>query len=103
MRVIKPGHRYILANFEQPENGQTIQFIEKEPDPSEPAKLYTVSDGTTNEEMLAVLIDRANHLQNKMPCQENTDAIEHLRSALAAWESRTAKRKARGVEGTHQA
>ena len=36
-------------------------------------------------------------------CRENALAITHLEEALHWLESRTAKREARGVEGTHQA
>ena len=31
MKVITQGHRYRLAGFENPENVQEIQFIEKNP------------------------------------------------------------------------
>lgn len=34
-------------------------------------------------------------------CQENADAILHLEKAIAALESRTARREAAAVEGTH--
>lgn len=33
---------------------------------------------------------------------KNAEAIEHLEAALVALDSRTAERKERGVEGTHQ-
>lgn len=35
-------------------------------------------------------------------CAENTEAIKHLDAALAVLNSRTARREAEGVEGTHQ-
>jgi hypothetical protein len=37
----------------------------------------------------------------KFSCVENLAAIDHLHQALAELEDRTAKREARGVEGTH--
>lgn len=35
-------------------------------------------------------------------CDENTEAIGHLHLALAVLNSRTARREAAGVEGTHE-
>src|SRR5262245_22230250 len=53
---------------------QTLQFIEKSTDPSgvgmgdDGVTLYTVNNGTTNEEVLEMLIDRVKYLQAKFPC-----------------------------------
>lgn len=100
MKILTPNHRYELANFENPEKpGQVIQFIEKSYDGFSPMK--TVSDGTTNEEMLRVLIDRLRGMnENKMGCRENSIAITKMEEALMWLEKRTADRRARGVEGT---
>lgn len=103
MQVITPGHKYALQGFEHPEQAQIIQFIEKEPDPHGGDELITIHDGTTNEELLAVLIDRMQHLQAKFPCRENAVATTHLETALMWLEKRTADRKKRGVEGQHKA
>ena len=100
MTTITPGHKYIAANFENPSNGQTIQFIEKRP---EGESLVTINDGTTNEELLAILIDRLNFLQTKFPCRENAIAITHIETGLLWLNRRTQNRVARGVEGTHKA
>src|SRR5438034_527603 len=94
-----PGHYYDLDNFE--EGVQEQRFIHKEPDIDSKVEgaLKTVSDGTTNEEVLACLIHRLNYLQNKFPCRENAIAITHIETALLWLNHRTANRKARGVEG----
>src|SRR5439155_12745737 len=86
MKVITPGHKYELENFEKLEQtGQVLQFIEKRP-ASEPVPfpnaLETANDGTTNEEVLAVLIDRLNYLQGKFPCRENAIVITKLEESL---------------------
>ena len=65
-------------------------------------EMRTVNDGTTNEEVIRVLVDRINYLQSKFGCRENAIAITHLETALLWLEKRTADRKARNVEGTHQ-
>lgn len=112
MIALTEGHKYGLNNFENPEEGQTIQFIQKEPISKEthpqywengktPASgtLHTVADGTTNEELLAVLIDRIQYLQAKFPCRENAIVITNLEESLMWLEKRTADRKKRNVEG----
>ena len=101
MKVITQGHKYELSNFEQdlPEINQTLQFIHKEPTVIGKPELTTVSDGTTNEEVLRVLIDRMQFLQAKFPCRENAIVITNLEESLMWLEKRTADRKARGVEG----
>lgn len=104
MNVITPGHRYSLDQFENPSTSipQTLQFIEKQPNPlGVEGALETVNNGTTNEEVLAVLIDRLNYLQAKFPCRENSLAITKIQEALFWLNFRTANRTARGVEGKH--
>ncbi|MGE7777370.1 DUF7681 family protein [Chitinophaga sp. NPDC101104] len=102
MQILTPGHRYVAANFENAEHGQTIQFIEKQPVSEGSTEIVTVNDGTTNEELIAVLVDRLNFLNGKFPCRENAIAITHLETALLWLNKRTEDRKKRGVEGTNQ-
>ena len=61
MKVLTEGHKYSLQNFESKEETQTIQFIEKKQVVKD--ILVTVNDGTTNEEVIEMLIDRLNYLQ----------------------------------------
>lgn len=104
MKVIVPGHLYELENFENKEApGQKLQFIHKEKIEEGSPILTTLSDGTTNEEVLAVLLDRLNSMQAKFPCRENQVAVTHIETALLWLNHRTASRKARGVEGKHLA
>ena len=103
MIILTPGHKYELANFEQPATtGQVLQFIEKEPDPHGGDVPITVNDGTTNEEVLKVLINRMQHLNAKLPNRETSIAITHCEDALLRLEKRTSDRTARGVEGTYK-
>ena len=97
MTILTEGHKYIAQNFENKEAGQTIQFIEKTGLPGMP--LTTVNDGTTNEELLTILIDRINYLNGKFPCRENSLAITNMEQALMWLEKRTRDREKRGVEG----
>ncbi len=105
MKVITEGHKYQLENHEHPVGipEQVLQFIDKKPagDGFLAGSLITVNEGTTNEEVLRVLIDRMNSMQAKFPCRENAIVTTHLETALLWLEKRTADRKARGVEGKH--
>lgn len=64
MKVLTAGYKYRLESFEGG-SPQEIQFIEKVPIAQGEPELRTVNDGTTNEEVLAMLIDRAKHLPEK--------------------------------------
>jgi hypothetical protein len=106
MKIITTGHKYELASFE---NGpaQTLQFIEKVMAPVQSEQvshaLVTVNDGTTNEEVLRVLIDRLQYLNGKFPCRENAIVITKLEESLMWLNKRTADRQARSVEGKAEA
>lgn len=102
MKVIVEGHRYELENFERKDaQGQVLQFIEKKPVSEGSGELRAVNDGTTNEEVLEVLINRMQSLQAKFPCRENAIVTTKLEECLMWLNKRTADRKARGVEGKH--
>ncbi len=99
MNVLVPGHVYEVAYFENSEYSQRLSFIHKQPSQNDRTILELVEDGTTNEEVLAMLIDRVKFLQDKFPCRENAIVITKLEEALMWLEKRTADRKARNVEG----
>ena len=100
MKVKVSGHTYELSNFENKDvEGQTLQFIHKEPKEAGSTELKTIADGTTNEEVLEVLIDRLNFLQSKFPCRENAIVITKLEESLMWLNKRTADRTKRNVEG----
>lgn len=104
MKVIVAGHLYQLSNFENTDApGQELQFIHKEPVENGSAILKTLADGTTNEEVLEVLIDRMKFLQNAFPCSENEIVITKLEESLMWLNKRTADRKKRNVEGQNRA
>jgi len=102
MKVLTQGHLYSLDGFENPNNTQRVQFIHKEKSTTTESDLVTISDGTTNEEVLAMMLNRMSFLQDKFPCEENAEAIEGIQKAISALERRTADRVSRGVEGKHE-
>jgi hypothetical protein len=93
-----PGHRYLLENFKNKAESQEIQFYQKLASENSEEEI----DGTTNEEVLAMLIDRIGYLNAKFPSPYNESALSSIEDALAALSERTAERQARGVEGTNQ-
>jgi hypothetical protein len=106
MRILVPGHRFALKNMGN-DGEQIVQFIQKAPhvvNPDDPVatvrEFVTVEEGTTNEEVLLMVLARLNYLNVKMPCRENALAITKLEEALMWLDRRTASRTARGVEGT---
>lgn len=95
--VNDPGHDYEVHNVE---NGtQHILFIKKEA--LDGGELKTIHDGTTNEGVLDVILDRIKVLDRAMPSEYNKIAIAGIVQAICAMEDRTEERKNRGVEGKH--
>lgn len=92
MKTVVPGHEYELLNASGTRVVDRIEFINKKD-----GKL--VKDGTTSEEVIAVLIDRIEFLDTKFACKENKAAVKSLKAALASLQKRTADRTERGVEG----
>jgi predicted transcriptional regulator len=110
MNPIVPGFKYELANFSGT-GVQTISFVQRLPEKkliltkdakNEFRRMETVNDGTTNEEVLAMLLQRLIHLQHLLPCTENFLACHHIELALTVLTNRTADRVKRNVEGTAQ-
>jgi len=59
-------------------------------------------NGIANEDALVMVLARLEGFQNtQYACAENEDAIFHIEAALKVLRSRTDKRVARNVEGTH--
>ena len=75
---------------------QKIIFYKLNPDGS-------YENGTTLEEVIDCAISRLADLNSRFECKENVEAIRHLKEAFRFLEMRTLDRKARGVEGKHEA
>jgi hypothetical protein len=98
--VIEEGHVYSLHGVEKgAEGAQGLVFIKKEVDDTTNV-LVTAHDGTTNEAVLEVLIDRLTFLNRRVPSEHNETAIDRLNDALRALRARTEDRVERGVEGS---
>ena len=84
--------KYELRNFVNPEKpGQVLQFIEKRDG-------TTVNDGTTNAELVRVLLARMDDLPSSTEVEE---ARKHFEVGLAHLQARTARRTARELARKH--
>lgn len=104
MHELLTGHIYEMAVIHAGADGkdvvrkdyaQKIEFMKKED-----GKI--VMQGTTNEEVLRMMIARMKYLQDKLPCIENAIVINRLEESLLWLNVRTKKRVEQGVENTHQ-
>lgn len=101
MKVIEPAHVYEVENFVDKNISQTITFLKKQPKEEGSTELELVHDGTTNEEVLSVILDRLQSGNAKVPSRETAIAITKIQEALMWLEQRTKDRLSRGVEGTN--
>jgi len=87
MIVLDWGHHYEIEQLDNPdESKQKIVFV----------KRYCGFDnhpGTTNQELLRVLISRVQFLENQLSWIGNEQIIHHLRMALVLHEARALIRK----------
>lgn len=89
MKVTEEGHIYRVRHMDSAEE-QELMFINR-------LNGAQVHDGTTNEEVLEVLIDRMRYLQKRMPCRENAIVLTKLEECLMWLQRRKALRVDQGV------
>lgn len=99
MKCLDDCHRYEMDNFLADAVPEIINFYRMSLDGDK-------TPGTTNEEVIRVLIHRLTFLNEKwmdgkFRCRENSLAITKLEEALMWLNKRTEDRLARKVEGTH--
>ena len=98
MHEKEEGHVYVLSNYSEGisplynTTAQQLSFMKK-------VNGTIVGEGTTNEEVLKMMVHRMNYLQSKFPCRENAIVITKLEECLMWLNYRTEKRVAQGVEG----
>lgn len=99
MRSIVDGHTYELENSDG--TVQPLQFIHKEI--KDDGALEVVAEGTTNEEVLEVMIARLTCLHENLPDLYTKNALGDLQHALEQLQARNSDRERRGVKGTNNA
>lgn len=85
MKIIDPGHEYELASIDG-ELPQRIKFVKR-------FRGVENHPGTTNQEVLRMLIDRVMRLNLEQPWNGNLEIVQHLRAALVLHEARALLRK----------
>jgi hypothetical protein len=83
MFAIKEGHKYTLATLDGNEVAH-LQFVDR--------GFGTETAGTTNQEVLRVLIDRVKYLDKELHWEGNEQILKHLRLALVLHEARHLER-----------
>jgi hypothetical protein len=90
MKVVTPGHKYVLEGYGVSSGtNQTVTFIAK----SSNAEFLI---GTTNEEVISMLLDRLSHQQSINHSQDTMEALTYLKQAkrvLARRADKKVKRK----------
>lgn len=92
MFVRDPGHDYVLASLDG-DAPQRLTFVKRE-GPGFPGNVGS-HPGTTTQEVLRALIDRAKYVNGQVPCAETEAAEALMQSALFLLELRAARRHAR--------
>ena len=82
MKVLDGGHTYILQNNKSDKCDVTLKFFK---DRVINGDGY---EGTTNQEVLRVLIDRVKFLDKQVPHKNNQEILYHLRKAIILHEQR---------------
>jgi hypothetical protein len=95
MRVIDPGHIYELRHLDDPvgESFSMLKFVKREGD-GYPGNVGHYS-GTTTQEVLRALVDRAKYVDNQIHDNANDQVLWHLRMAIWHLEERAARRHGR--------
>lgn len=85
MDIVEHGVEYRLANFNEPSGSQTVRFTEKTSD-------GRFIPGTTNEEVIDMMIDRMYALNKKNFSAENQCVIILLKSIRQIFKKRLSKK-----------
>lgn len=96
MKVIDPGHRYVLGQLDDDGSGvapTALVFVKRE-GPGYPGNVGHHA-GTNLQEVLRVLIDRVKYLEQQVPHPNNPIIIFALRHSIWLLEQRAAERHGR--------
>jgi len=99
VRVIDPGHDYMLRELDHGVGSapqHRLVFVKREGE-GYPGNLGS-HPGTTSQEVLRALIDRAEYVNNQVPCAETQAAKELMQAALLLLELRAARRHGRHLD-----
>lgn len=92
MRVLDPGHDYVLESLDG-DAPQRLTFVKRE-GAGFPGNVGS-HPGTTMQEVLRALIERAEYVNAQIPCAETEAAAEMWKASLVLLEARAARRHGR--------
>jgi len=88
MQVVDPGHEYLLDSLD---GGEPVRLVfVKRAGPRYPGNA-DAHPGTTMQEVLRALIERATYVNAQIPCAETGAAIPLLKAAILLFEQRAAR------------
>lgn len=90
MRVLDPGHTYLLAQLDAMGEEQELVFVKRIVEADPDREEYP---GTTCQEVIAALIDRVQFVHNEKQHHNNIKILHHLRMAYILFETRALERK----------
>lgn len=90
MRIIDPGHAYELLSLDGYEERYLV-FVQRH-GPNYPGNTKS-HPGTTMQDVLHCLVDRAKYVNNQFPCLETELVLRHFEAALVLLEMRAARVK----------
>lgn len=96
MRVLDSGHDYVLESLDG-DAPQRLTFVKRE-GPGFPGNSGS-HPGTTMQEALRALIERAEYVNAQVPCAETEAAAGLFKAALVLLEARAARRHERVADG----
>lgn len=101
VRVLDPGHRYELDHLDdEPGNHGELIFVKRCTPPEKYPGNVGAYPGTTSQEVLRALLDRARYVTNQFPNPETTAAIGLLEAALYLFEARARRLRGGVLAGT---
>jgi hypothetical protein len=95
MKILDPGHQYALASLDGSEE-VVLTFVKRQ-GPSYPGNRGS-HPGTTTQEVLRALIDRARYINGQIPCAETELSISLMETVVLLYEQRAARRHHRTLD-----
>lgn len=93
MKVVDPGHKYILDELDKDDGGLIYLTFVKRIGDRYLGNSGHAYGGTYCQDVLRALIDRCKYLNNQISCPQTIRIIELLRTALYLFEYRAAEIK----------
>jgi hypothetical protein len=101
VEVLDRGHRYLLASLDGHTGPRLLQFVKRE-GAKYPGNVGHY-EGTTSQEVLRALIDRAGYVNQQMPCWQTRLSIYLMGLVIWLYEHRAARRHHRKPPSFHDA